>query len=908
MIRLALAQLRRRPLRFISLFFSIAIAVSLTVATAAISQSLRDSVHSLYTAPYESADVVAGLHNATPDQARRLQAEAKRLGATNTALDQQVIGTKKSSSAQLYQPVRVEAISPGPLMWQNIIDGRAPERPGEVLLSAPDDDSTQTNPDRTKANIGETIMLNLPTRGSKADVPVKVVGHTQPSATEKLIGTESLYAFPSDVATWAGPVPNANKPVVNGELRIALPNGANASEFAQKLQQRAGNSIQVATADSRAQTLADQYFGKRDHYFVLLDAFVAVVAIVAALVIFSSYQVLAAQRRREFALIRSIGGRTGQLVSSVIVEAAVLAAIAGVLAAPFGLWLASFAGRHASVVGVRVPLSDATLSPLATFAVALVGVGLAVLAAVPAAWMAARRPVVESLSTSESGESSRVGLILTALAGVAIAASGLWLGQRMSNAAADGAVSAKRVALAVTAGGLIVLGAMLLFAVIWPLVLGLLGRVVKLPVLQLALSYAGRQRLRSGALVAIVFAGSALVGAVVTGQDKVAGRLEEKAASKALADVAISSVDGPIPDGLVEKLRRTPGVTNVAEPQTVRIEGSQPARDGGATQNAPGEEVLSGSETAYTLSAEDARTVLRDETQGAQPGELVLGRYSPWREELKTGDKIRIFVGGQPVQVKVRLSDSQFTLLDQDLAQKARQAAKDAKLREAGLDPANSEAVQAFEQRTGKTVPDFPVTMILAMLGGGEKSPASESRKPNPQDGAPQASGNPNDVTRQQGLPDDGAPQPGHPTDAARQPGHPNDATQQPNLPDVAAQEAAVKRVRQTVDAFLQKLVLKDGVAYRKAGTESVNRVLTVSKLMILASVLITLLGVLNVLLLTLTERRRDRELLRSVGLGPARGTLSLALEVLLLAGAAALLGWWLGSVEGLMVAGFVLA
>ena len=886
MIRLALAQLRRRPLRYISLFFSIAIAVSLTVATAAISQSLRDSVHSLYTAPYESADVVAGLHNATPDQARRLQAEAKRLGATNTALDQQVVGTKKSGSAQLYQPVRVEAISSGPLMWQNIIDGRAPERPGEVLLSAPDDDSTQSNPDRTKANIGETIMLNLPTRGSKADVPVKVVGHTQPSATEKLIGTESLYAFPSDVATWAGPAPNDNKPVVNGELRIALPNGANASEFAQKLQQRAGNSIQVATADSRAQTLADQYFGKRDHYFVLLDAFVAVVAIVAALVIFSSYQVLAAQRRREFALIRSIG--TGQLVSSVIVEAAVLAAIAGVLAAPFGLWLASFAGRHASVVGVRVPLSDATLSPLATFAVALVGVGLAVLAAVPAAWMAARRPVVESLSTSESGESSRVGLILTALVGVAIAASGLWLGQRMSNAAADGAVSAKRVALAVTAGGLVVLGAMLLFAVIWPLVLGLFGRVVKLPVLQLALSYAGRQRLRAGALVTIIFAGSALVGAVVTGQDKVAGRLEEKAASKALADVAISSVDGPIPDGLVEKVRRTPGVTNVAEPQTVRMEGSQPARDGGAAQNTPGENVLSGSETAYTLSAEDARTVLRDETQGAQPGEVVLGRYSPWREELKTGDKISVFVGGQPVQVKVRLSDSQFTLLDQDLAQKARQAAKDAKLREAGLDPANSEAVQAFEQRTGKTVPDFPVTMILAMLGGGEKPSASESRKPNPRDGAPQTPGNPND--------------------AARQPGFPDAATQQPNLPDAATQEAAVKRVRETVDAFPQKLVLKDGVAYRKAGTESVNRVLTVSRLMILASVLITLLGVLNVLLLTLTERRRDRELLRSVGLGPARGTLSLALEVLLLAGAAALLGWWLGSVEGLMVAGFVLA
>ena len=188
MFRLALAQLRRRPLRYISLFFSIATAVSLTVATAAISQSLRESVHSLYTAPYESADVVVGLHNATAAQARQLQTEAKNLSASAVAFDQQVIGTRKSGSDQLYQPVRVEAVSSGPLMWQKIVDGRAPERPGEVLISAPEKESPtaspeRTNPNRATAKLGETIMLNLPTRGSDADVPVKVVGHTQPSPT-----------------------------------------------------------------------------------------------------------------------------------------------------------------------------------------------------------------------------------------------------------------------------------------------------------------------------------------------------------------------------------------------------------------------------------------------------------------------------------------------------------------------------------------------------------------------------------------------------------------------------------------------------------------------------------------------------------------------------------------------------
>ena len=849
MFRLALAQLRRRPLRYVSLFLSIVIAVALTVATVAISQSLRDSVRSLYSAPYDSVDVVATLHNATPEEVHRLQSTAEQFGASQVALDQQVIGTKKSGSAQLYQPVRVEAMSSGALMWQHIVEGRAPQAPGEIVTTTAENSAGDPAREETRAGIGETIMLSLPTRGSDADIPVKVVGHVDAGVTERLIGTESVYAYPSDVAAWAG-----QGPKVNGELRVDTPEGVDPAGVAKRLQQSSGTSTKVQTANAHAQALADQYFGKRDHYFVLLDAFVAVVAVVAGLVIFSTYQVLAAQRRREFALVRSIGARTGQLVGSVVIEAALLAALAGILAVPLGHWLASIAGRNASAVGVRVPLSDATLSPGTTFAVALAGVILAVAAAIPAAWMAARRPVVDSLATAESGEASKAGMILSVLAGLVVLLGGLWLGQRMLGASADGAVSAKRVMLAVTAGGLIVLGAMLLLAVFWPLLMGLLGRFVPIPTLQLALSYPGKQRLRSGALVAIVFAGSALVGAVVSGQDKVAGRLEQKAASQALADVAVSSVSGPMPAGLANELRHTAGVVAVAEPQTVKLD----AVESRARSKAGASGSLSGGETAYTLDADQAAQVLRDATQGAKPGEVVLGRYSPWRENVKTGDVLRLTIAGQPVEAKARLSESQFTLIDRGIAEQARQAAKDAKIREAGLDPANTEAVKMLEQRTGKTVPDFPVTLVLAKLGA--LSSTGEASSSGAETG------------------------------------------------DAPKQEAIVKRIRNDMDNHKERLVLKDGVAYRKAGAESVERVLTVSKLMIWVSVLITLLGVLNVTLLTITERRRDRELLRSIGLGPVRNRLTLALEVLLLVLLAAVLGWLLGSSVGLGIAGVVLA
>ncbi|WP_273352609.1 ABC transporter permease [Corynebacterium resistens] len=842
MIRLALAQLRRRPLRYISLFFSIAIAVALAVATAALSQSLRASIHSLYLAPYESADVVATMHNVTGDQALELKNAAQAAGAKEIALDQQIAGTKRSG-AGIYQPIRVGSISPGPLVWQRIIEGRVPEKPGEILVSS-STDSTERGAHEAAAQIGETIYLNISGKGGNTDIPLKVVGQAEPSAVQQLMGTEFAYVNPQDIASWVG-----ESPQLDVELRATLTPGADSSDFVKALQQRAGMGAAVESADSHAAKLENEYLGTRKHFFLLLDAFVAVVVVVAALVIFSSYQVLASQRRREFALIRSIGGTTSQIVGSVVVESAALALLAGAIAVPVGLSLASFVGKHASAVGVRVPLSETSLPPVSTGLVALMGVFVAVGAAFPAALMAARRPVVESLAATGGERTSKIGSAVTVLGGILLVSAGWWINRQLNGELWQDWALSKVIVAAVLAGGLIAIGAMLVIAVVWPILMGVGGRLTPFPVTKLAFSYASKQRLRSGALVAIVFAGTALVGSVTLGQEKIADQLERKAGAQALADVAISSMDGQLPSGLHEKVRGIPGVEAVAPVKVVKLD----APKGKDTNSTGGSKGISGSETAYVIDRKQASEILRDPSPGAMPGEVVLGRYSPWRDLVQNRSKITVTIAGQPVGATVRLADGQFTTIDSGLAERARQSVKEAKLRDAGIDPQDRAAVARLEQATGKIANSYPTTLLLAKIAGSEVVSDKESTQ-------------------------------------------------------AEQQEAVVEKIRESVSAADNRLVFKDGIADRRASAESVGRVLAVSKLMIVVSLLITTLGVFNVTMQSITERRRDRALLRSIGLGPVRSWILMILEVLMLAGIAAVLGWWVGGALGLDIATTVLA
>lgn len=111
------------------------------------------------------------------------------------------------------------------------------------------------------------------------------------------------------------------------------------------------------SAAAHVQTLSDDYLASRNKYFLLLTAFTVVVAIVAALTIYSAMSVITGARVREMKLVRAIGGSSIGILAAVV-ETTVL----GLLGLPLGVTLAGAAPAVTEELGICVPLDNVGLS------------------------------------------------------------------------------------------------------------------------------------------------------------------------------------------------------------------------------------------------------------------------------------------------------------------------------------------------------------------------------------------------------------------------------------------------------------------------------------------------------------------------------------------------------------------
>ncbi len=636
MLSLALAQLRRRAARYLSLFFAVFAAVALTVATAAIVSTLTTTVNGMFDRAYAQTDAVVTLETGRSGTAQLIvESLASRDAISDVAFDR-VGGLSVEVDGSLFASATVQQIADGPQQWREIPEGRLPAGPGEIM----------TTDDR---EVGETVTLRP--SGEEA-VTATVVGRAERSAHEDLLGADLWLAAPEAMSEW---FPDTAR----GEIRVVT-EGLSPEELVDDLDFLASDdSLSISgieTADARSEALASGYLGERSHYFLLLAAFLVVVAVVAALVVFSSYLVIAGQRQREYGLIRAVGGSAPQLTLSVLVEAVVLALLAGGLGAPVGWLLAVAAGSQASSLGVRVPLDTVTVDP-AIFVLAVLG---AVLLTVAAAWPATRRvlknPVVDSLNASATGGGSLLGSLLALLTGAGLIAAA-WMGRGLL----DGASEAGAVIVAVGVAGVAVLGVLLVAAVLWPWLLALVTPLAARidPVVQLAAAFAGRQRMRSGALVAILVAGTALVSAVFHGQERVESEILDSTAEAGSVDVVVSGLTDSLEPATAELIRDAPGVAAVATPAAVSIEGRQGTTD-----------------MALALSPGMAEPVLRSTVAGAAaagPGKLILSRHSPLRDETVHGSFTTLEVLEQPMEVSVIHGDGLRTIIDPGVAQAARE-------------------------------------------------------------------------------------------------------------------------------------------------------------------------------------------------------------------------------------------
>ncbi|MEV7554553.1 FtsX-like permease family protein [Amycolatopsis sp. NPDC089917] len=528
MLRTVLAGLKARPLR---LLLS-AVAVTLGVTFVAGSFVLTDAVG-------------AGLREAVAYQTRGVDASirAKRgadLDDTTLAAVRQVPGVAAAEG---------RAVISAPVLGP---DGR----PRDAAATASSTDEKLRPYDlvdgRFPASAGEIAMEKNSAEGFAPGSPVTVLDETGGRRTLTLVGT---FSRPGDAglgrATLVVPqetLRQLSPKAAFGEIVVRASSDAGKAQLVADLKKTPG--VSVSTGREAAARLLSETAPNTAGPAKFFTAFAVLAMAVAAMVITNSFTILVAQRSRELALLRCVGAGKRQIFGSVLVEAAVVGAIASVAGLFGGLGVAAALQAVAGQETVYLPLTTRTI-----VAAVAIGVLVTALAASIPAWSATRVAPIEALRTPT--EAKRTGR-LRAVVAIVLLAAGVGSGVLALRSTVEEGAALAMVAMVALLGATLAAG---------PLVAGpavrALGSLVPGQPADLAALNADRNPKRTAASAAALTIGLAVVALATTVASGVeAGRsqgLDEQLAADFTVTSAMSS--RPLPATLADTLAAVPGVT-----------------------------------------------------------------------------------------------------------------------------------------------------------------------------------------------------------------------------------------------------------------------------------------------------------------------------------------------------------
>jgi putative ABC transport system permease protein len=238
------------------------------------------------------------------------------------------------------------------------------------------------------------------------------------------------------------------------QLLVRAAPGTAPGQLAQRLQARLPAGLQAVTG---SQLAAENYTSINSGFLGFLSAGLTAFAIIAVLVaafsIYNTFSILAAQRSRESALLRALGGSRRQLITAGLAEALAVGAAGTVVGWAGGIGIAALLKGIFDGFGFALPAGGLVLKASSSLIAVLVGVAAAVLAGFLPAVRSSRTPPLAALRdlTAEPQRVSRPRVAAGALilaAGVAAVIAGTTGAGR--GAAITGAVA--------TVAGFVVLG------------------------------------------------------------------------------------------------------------------------------------------------------------------------------------------------------------------------------------------------------------------------------------------------------------------------------------------------------------------------------------------------------------------------------------------------------------------
>lgn len=410
------ANLRTHGRRYVSTGLAVAISTAFIAITLIVMTTLAASLSAGVYSRYRGGTIVVerGKGGTEESMSRATEALKALPGVSGIKEMGQWPGEAQSdySRGKLY----VSILPSDPFEQPRLTQGKLPESETEIVipestastLKLSVGDTLGTRPGYSSKEYRSVSIVGLtPSRTSGADLPASYLTDKGFAA---VYGTSSTGAIL--VATSSPDADqNANPPVATQETWVASANSALAGI----------PDITVSTVKDKIKEDLDQAQIGSTATMAIMLVFPAIAALVASIVVSSTFRVVLAQRTRELALLRTLGATRGQVRSLVVREAFAIGAIssaigvaAGALIGTLAAWGTGLADSFPAAIGALSPVQLIGTWLGATLFTTLVGVFPA-RAASRVAPIAALAPVNEVGAAARKKHTVRfiIGLLMT---------------------------------------------------------------------------------------------------------------------------------------------------------------------------------------------------------------------------------------------------------------------------------------------------------------------------------------------------------------------------------------------------------------------------------------------------------------------------------------------------------------
>ena len=389
MLRATFKSLMSRKARLLLSGIAVILGVTFVSGALVLNASLGDSVRSMFTTVFDDVDVqVTG--EALDNSAGRTApishtdvdtiadvpgvAEAEGVVQDGTGLVQ-VVGKNGKVPPMTGPPTIGQNWTP-PEGTLELRDGRGPQADDEIVINA-------QLAGATGYRVGDTIPLIL---GDPEPVDYTLVGIVGYSGGRDSIAGESLIEFTLDEAR----ARLMTEPDSFTAVMVTADDGTDVDRLRDDVSAALGSGFEVKTGEDLADEQTEMFADVLNVFNYLLLGFGAVALLVSVFLIINTFSIIVAQRTKELALFRALGAGRGQITGSVLLEAAVIGVLSGVVGLILGVGV-GYLGTIALASTAADSMSPSLVVPVSAVVAALVvGVGVTMLAAILPARSAAK--------------------------------------------------------------------------------------------------------------------------------------------------------------------------------------------------------------------------------------------------------------------------------------------------------------------------------------------------------------------------------------------------------------------------------------------------------------------------------------------------------------------------------------